>query len=352
MPDLELYRDAIVAYRKWLERQSTLPCERFIQRLDSAQEPRVEGALGEALAWNWLQPRSSAIRLNEDQVRGGVDFACASDGRAYYVEVSTLTTEIVTKETGLPELPSAGAKSYRPATRAVMRKVQGKAEQAAGLDKPYLLFIPILHIQASAITLSTAHLEQVLVGSTGVGGAFDRAAGAVVGGLHSVAMLDYPCFFRPGTVEPIRRHMSAVLVGGFGLVPPDCTVGGVLHPDPLRPFDRACLPDACFGRLDPWPPADRLRIVWERADGTRCDDEAERERRSKEAEARLRKAGLGPYLDEVAREIEQRTASRGRGAHSHNLDPLSAELGLGVPSVVPSPRNRSPSCRQLASPSI
>ena len=48
MPDLELYRDAIVAYRKWLERQSTSVCERFIQRLDSAHESWVEGALGEA----------------------------------------------------------------------------------------------------------------------------------------------------------------------------------------------------------------------------------------------------------------------------------------------------------------
>ncbi len=263
-----------------------------------------------------VQPRSSDVRLNEDEGEGGVDFACSSDGRAYYVEVSTLTTEIVTRETGLPELPSAGASSYRPATRAVMRKVQGKAVQAAGLDKPYLLFIPILHFQASAITLSTSHLEQILVGSTGVGAAFDPAAGAVVGDLRSVAMLDYPCFFRPRTLEPIRRHMSALLVGGFGLVPPDCTVGGVLHPDPLRPFDRACLPDACFGRLDPWPPADGLRIVWELADGTRCDDKAERERRSKEAEARLRKAGLGPYIDEVARESKQRTASTRRsGAH-------------------------------------
>ena len=197
-----------------------------------------------------------------------------------------------------------------------MRKVKGKAEQAGGLDKPYLLFIPILHFQASAITLSTRHLEQILVGSTGVGGAVDPAAGAVVGELHNVAMLDYPCFFRPRTLEPTRRHMSAVLVGGFGLVPPDCNVGGVLHPDPLRPFDRARLPDACFGRLDPWPPVDGLRIVWERADGTRCDDDAERERRSQEAEARLRKAGHGPFLDELVRETKQRTASNRRsGAH-------------------------------------
>ncbi len=189
---------------------------------------------------------------------------------------------------------------------------EARPRPRAGLDKPYLLFIPILHFQASAITLSTRHLEQILLGSTGFGGAFDRAAGAVVGDLHSVAMLDYPSFFRPETLEPIRRHMSAVLVGGFGLVPPDCIVGGVLHPDPLRPFDRACLPDACFGRFDPWPSSDRLRIVWERADGTRCDDEAERERRLKEAEARLRRAGHG----QLAREIKQRTASSRRsGAH-------------------------------------
>jgi hypothetical protein len=312
MPDLERYREAIVAYRKWLEWHNASACERFLQRIGSTQESWVEGALGEALAWNWLQPRSSDIRWNEDEGEGGVDFLCVSDGRTYYVEVATLTTEVITKETGLTELPGAGAQSYRAATRAVMRKVISKAEQAGGLDKPYLLFIPIVHFQASAITLSTRHLEQILVGSTGVGGAFDPAVGAVVGDLYSMAMLDCPCFFRPGTLEPIRRHMSAVLVGGFGLVPPDCKVGGVLHPDPLRPFDRACLPDGCLGRLDPWPPADGLRIVWERADGTPCDDKAERERRVKEAEARLRKAGLGPYLDELVREIEQRTASTRR----------------------------------------
>jgi hypothetical protein len=306
MPELDVYREAIVRYRKWLDQLSCSACGRFLTRIGSTNDATVEGALGEALAWNWLGPRSSEIHVNEHESEGGVDFVCTNADRRYYVEVSTLTIATVTSETGLQHLPSGGAQNYGDLTRAVMRKVISKAAQASGLDKPYLLFVPTVHFQASAITLSTHHLQHILVGHTGIGGKFDPEEGAIAGGFHHMAMLDSPAFFKPKTLEPVRRHMSAVLVGGFGIRPPECRVRGVIHPDPLRPFDRACLPDTCFGRLDPWPPANGLHVVWERADGTPCDEKTERERRQREAEMRLRKAGFGPHLDEFAHEARKR----------------------------------------------
>lgn len=278
MPNLDAYREEIVEYRKWLDHKSTSACKRFLDRIGNTNAATEQGALGEALAWNWLERRSSEIHLHEHESEGGVDFVCTHAAGKYYVEVSMLTTETVTKETGLQEFPDQGAQSYGDMTRAVMRKVISKAKQAGGHDKPYLLFLPTVHFQASALTLSTHHLQHILVGHTGIGGRFDPEGGAVVGDLHHMAMLDSPAFFKPRTLEPIRRHMSAVLLGGFGFKRPECVVRGLLHPDPLRPFDRACLPDTCFGRLDPWLPMNGLQIVWERGDGTPCDDESERER--------------------------------------------------------------------------
>lgn len=304
MPDLDPYREVIVRYRKWLDQESHSACKRFLNRIDSTDDATREGALGEALAWNWLEPRSDEIHLNEHDSQGGVDFVCTNAAGRYFVEVSTLTTETVTRETGLDHHLSGGAHCYGDLTRAVMRKVIGKAAQAGGLDQPYVLFIPTVHFQASAITLSTHHLQHILVGHTGIGGRYDPEEGAVVGSSYNVAALDSPAFFKPETLQPTRQHMSGVLVGGFGICPP--AVRGVLHPDPLRPFDRECLPDTCFGRLDPWPPTNGLQVVWERADGTPCDGAAERKRHNEEAEKQLRKAGLGSLLDELAHEARKR----------------------------------------------
>jgi len=306
MPNLDVYRAAIVAYRKWLESQSTSACKRFLTRIASQDERLSEGALGEALAWNWLEPRTDKVQLNEDESTGGPDFVCACEDRSYLVEVSTLTTDAVANATALPEFPTLGPRWYRSLTRAILRKVIHKSPQASDLDLPYVLFIPTVHFQASTILVSTAHLEHILVGSTGIGGAFDPVDG-VIGNLQNVATLDHPCFFETRTLHPTRRHMSAVLVGGFGFVPPDCTIGGVLHPDPIRPFAPICLPDTCLGRLEPWPPANGLRVVWELADGTRCDDEAEREKRTQRSEMNLRRAGFGPFLHELADERRRRT---------------------------------------------
>lgn len=294
--NLEVYREAIVRYRKWLEREERSACKRFIHQLDSGDDAAREGVLGEAIAWNWLEPRSTNIQYHECPSHGGPDFKCDSAHGPWYVEVTTIRAATMTNATGLQHHPTVGACYYGPATEAIKKKIIDKASQVAALDAPVVIFVVTFHFQASALVFSTGHLEDLFVGSQGVRSKINLQSGES-GPLEPHATLDHPLFFQSKTLTPLRQHISAVLLGGFGVHPPDCVIRGVLHPAPRRLFDARNLPDTCFGAIEPWPVEDSSRIVWRKADGTDCSEAADRERRLHQARRHLRDSGYGHLLD-------------------------------------------------------
>jgi hypothetical protein len=314
--NFEAYREAIVQYWKWLDPIRPVACARFLDRLkDGADDSAKEGAVGEAVAWNWLEPRCSAIHLNESDSVGGVDFKCESPAGSFFVEVTTITVATASDKTGLHHHPiGKGAKFYGTATTAVKSEILSKSRQVSGLGDPLLVFVVTLHFEVSALAFETFHLEELLVGSHRIQVPINLTTGDS-GEIEDVVSFDHPLFFQSRTLTPLRRHISGVLLGGFGLREP--VVRGVLHPDPLRPFSVRCLPDTCFGSIRPWPATDTTAVVWQTADGTLCDEKSRRQRELVEGERRLRRAGLGNLIDSMRREI---------GRPQDTSNPLSIDL--------------------------
>ena len=74
--------------------------------------------------------------------------------------------------------------------------------------------------------------------------------GQAVGEPYSVTTLKSAAFVRPGEnewIEHIRHPISGLLVGGFGCWPR--SLFGLLHPNPVRPFDAQLLETVPFCRL-------------------------------------------------------------------------------------------------------
>jgi hypothetical protein len=233
-----------------------------------------------------------------------VDFQCHSNERSFFVETTTITIPIATSRTGLSHgIEDSGPKFYGT---AIKNEVIQKSKQVAGLDRPALIFVTTLHWELSAIGLQTHHLEELLVGSSVITASLSRETGSAVGSPRNEATFDHSLFFESRTNVPRRQHFSGVLVGGFGLLPPDCQVKGVLHPQPARPFDPRCLSDACFGSIQPWPLSAQSRIIWRKACGTLCDDEAETEQRLEKARRRL--SGT-PLWEEIQRDLRNRKSA-------------------------------------------
>lgn len=301
----EQHRDSIVRYRRWLERRSIDSLKQFLNRLGSGVPQTVEGALGEAVAWNWLAPRCERISLYEVPGTGGPDFLCESSGERFLVEVTTITRETTTRRSGLSESPDQRFGTYGSIMRAIKKKADKKAAQVAGYELPVLVFVVTLHYQASVLCLSCLHVEQLLIGSTGFGITIDAKRGEAVGKPYSTAALDHPVFFGEGTTTPARRHISGILLGGFGLVPPKCVVKGVVHPDPVRPIDIACLPDLRWCMLEPWPSIDgTLGVTWRYGNGAPADDATVRAAVSARQRAEVMRTERGrtllEYLDRRA----------------------------------------------------
>ena len=62
-----------------------------------------------------------------------------------------------------------------------------------------------------------------------------------------------------------EARVRALLQGyGIGVEPND--VRGVLHPNPVRPFHPAILPEVEFGRVDIDRASGQLRVVWAETD--------------------------------------------------------------------------------------
>jgi hypothetical protein len=300
MRSFDAYRESIVAYRKWLEGQRVEACKRYLDRLADPNDGREEGAVCEAVAWDWLASRCR-VTLFESETDGGPDFRCHCKAGDFLVEVGALTIDAGSTATGLDHDARTGPKHYSTATRAIKARVMKKAEQIGKQGLPAIVFVPTLHFEISAVATSTHHLEELLIGATVISGVYDHDTGTVEMAESEVATLDHPLFMQSRTGMPLRRNISAVVVGGFGPLPPQCVVRGVLNQNAIRPFDPMCLPDLCCGRIEPWPPGKSVSVAWQLANGQLCDDDSEHVRHQAAVERRLRRQGLGGLLDEIER---------------------------------------------------
>lgn len=257
--DIGPWGPSIRPYADWLDRLDPAAARHWALRLRSPELASVEGAVAEAVAWDFLSHRVDLISPGA-LATGGPDFRCEKAGFTFYVEVTNLTRSVVTEWTGLSE-ELTGPRNYGDLTGLIKREVSGKAGQGRNLGAPYLVLVTTLHGMASHICVDRAHVAHVLHSTTAISGDFDPDRGEVVGPLRQITRMELSTFTKQFSVDPARRNVSAVLVGGFGTYP-DVRVLGVSHPDPARPFDSSLLHDVPFFEFTAWPPDPRIIARW------------------------------------------------------------------------------------------
>ena len=256
--DIAPWAPSVHAYADWIDRRDSGTARLWARRLNSADDATIEGAVAEAVSWDFLANRVDEVEPG-DASTGGPDFRCRFRRTEFFVEVTNISRSVVTEHTTLSEIPS-GFRTYRDLTAMIKREVCGKAGQGSHLKAPYLVLVTTLH-RGAAICVSRAHVEHVLHSTTALSGDFDAHRGEVVDPLRQITRMEMSAFTRKYSTDPMRRNVSAVLVGGFGTYP-RVNVLGVLHPDPVRLFDPTALADTPFCRFQVWPPDPQVIVEW------------------------------------------------------------------------------------------
>lgn len=210
-----------------------------------------EAAMCEAAYWAVLQDCGVEVEPNRDLVHGhpSPDFRCRKNGEKFYVEVTCMHIERVTKVTGLSDRPS-GPGHYGSLNAAIFDEVRQKTPQCAGLDASALVAVGTFHNQASCLCIAKHHIGMMLTGDELITWRIDPQAGQAIGDTFLSTELKSAAFVKPSAtlwLEEARLPVSAILVAGFDCGPPN--IYGLLHPNPLRPFNRDLLARIEFCRL-------------------------------------------------------------------------------------------------------
>jgi hypothetical protein len=262
--DLSLWSPSITRYADWIMADHPADAREWEHRINAADPPAVEGAVAEAVAWDYLCNRVDRIcRFRpEPGAARSPDFLCTTSSGDVVVEVTNLSRAHVTKLTNLddPVRPGSGPKNYASWDRHLKSVLSDKAGQGQGLQLPYVVFVTTLHVEASVLLCSRPHVEMVLHSRPHLRGFIDQN-GDAVDEVENVTDFATAAFTRKHSVQPARRHVSAMLVGGFGTYP-DVRVLGLLHPEaerPLKPGVIASTP-LCYWRE--WPPRGEIKVAW------------------------------------------------------------------------------------------
>lgn len=253
MLDLDTWRPTIVAYRNWLAAVSPKTERRFLNILSRGEEPQIEAAVSEAIAWDYLTSRSQAVSLAEDPDSGGPDFKLTTAAGDIVVEVTNISIAAMTEATSLPHKPDYRARSYKLPTGRIKKAVMDKAAQMDRIESPQIVLVSTLHFQASAICFTRRHAVEILLSGRGFAWQVDEESKSPDSQVELTADMKDACFTKRHSTDSCRQNVSAVVLGGFGLTPPAANVLGALNPDALRPLDQSAfgIPYCRFRR---WPP--------------------------------------------------------------------------------------------------
>ena len=211
-----------------------------------------EAAMCEATFWGVLQDCGVAVEPYERNLADAPspDFLCRKDGEHFYVEVTCLCIDHVSRTTSLSHLPTPGAQNYAKLNRAIFNEVVQKTRQCAGLDGPALVAVGTFHYQGSVLCVQKQDVEMLLTGDSMISWLINTDTGAAVGDVFLSTNLASATFIRPADgrgIEEARLPVSGVLVGGFGC--DQVNVYGLLHPHARRPFNRQLLERVKFCEL-------------------------------------------------------------------------------------------------------
>ncbi|MAO20002.1 MAG: hypothetical protein CMJ25_04550 [Phycisphaerae bacterium] len=244
------HSESIAAFDVWLAKQNRVTHSQWQKRIKSTDSGTSEGAIAEAVVFDYLACRCESVSLNEDPSTGGPDLLFEHHGHKFLVEVTNLSIETVTRSTGLTHHldPQSGFQYYGLLTKNIYRKCRNKTPQVSRRNHPAVLFVTTLHFQASAICIGKLEACHFLWGTEKLSAPFDAESGETVGSVRNVTHFKNSVFFREDASFS-TRGICALIVGGFGLVPPDANIFGILHPKPPLSFDPSWIPHVEFARL-------------------------------------------------------------------------------------------------------
>ena len=297
---LDTYRPALDCYSTWIEQQSRSAFNNWLSRMNGADRGNLEGAIGEAVAWDYLAGRTSQAEAVYQGISGGPDFVFTHEGARLALEVKTIATSTITNRSGLPDTfthhkPAYG---YALATWDIRERIIGTREQTNIAPIPRLVFVITLHQLASqrlfgrhaveCVAMSTSHLEAPWHPETGFAHPLQETRG-----------LSDSVFFKPqDPMDPVHGRSSGLaapwlagfMLGGFGVPPSETRVYGAINAESEHPLSPSLLPDI------PWLVVARTAPDSFDAQWT-ITEEDERAASAAAAERRLRKAGHGHWVD-------------------------------------------------------
>ncbi len=220
---------------------------------------KPESARAEVIVFFFLNENLDDVRLEEDSIKGGVDFRGKTDSIEFVVEVTSLNSESVTRVSGLPdEMPETGSgRYYSMITPLLRKKASNKAFQMSEYNCPRILVITSEHPHASSV-LDCRAASNLLTGETKI--AISNMPRAK---LDLATELEDSVFFRSknGKLESCRRSISAILLCSISGA--SAFLVGLLHPDPTCKFPPQLLSSVPFIGLKEWPPENsRIWTEW------------------------------------------------------------------------------------------
>lgn len=301
--DLDRWAPSLTAFVKWIEAENRTAAKNWSRRLNSSQSAQVEGAIAEAVTWDFITDRSDSVWLAEDPGQGGVDFGFSVSSDQFLVEVTNLTIKSATEASSMPD-QERHVGNYGLLTQRIRQKVRKKLAQARKqAEQPLLVAVTTLHENASRTCVDWTPVEFAMGSPPKITGKWNPQTGETEGDLYQSTDLSQSVFLSPAPLigpdgEPIAQAkyqpISGFLLGGFGLSPPNkVPVFGALNPEATNPFHPALLPDVPFCSFKEWPVSSSIEFAW-------TITEAESRAISQQAaEKKLRAAGLGNLMDEM-----------------------------------------------------
>jgi len=302
--DLQQWARPLSAFADWINTHNYSAAGTWARRLNSPNVETVEGAVAEAVIWDFIGTRCESTRLNDMPGTGGVDFEFTAQNQTFLVEVTNISTDAASAASGMPNIdPSKSFGFYGLLTKQIRQKVRRKLDQVQKQSKhPVLVAVTTLHHNASRACVDRRAFEFAMGSPPSIAFNWNPDTGAVEGKLYESTDLSQSVFLSPHPIlgsdgAPVAQAkyqpISGFLIGGFGLSPSNVRVFGGLNPEALRPFDPAILPDIPFCSFREWPATSHVNFQWTISQ----QDEDEQERRARER--RLRASGLGEFVDAI-----------------------------------------------------
>lgn len=257
------YAEDIKQHRIWLKNFD----ERRLKKWEDLLVANPEAAICEAKTRILMANHSVDIRPYEDLSEGGPDFWCSKDSKDFYVETTCISIEAATKESKLEptDNPDVDDSCFEDMTEKFRSEITGKIRQCSKAEAPRIVVIGTLHPKVSVCCIDELAAEELLTGTTYITGKVNTKTGEKVGDTYEITRLEDSAFIKRSKeltnwIEHTRCSVSAVLLCGFGLSPPN--VVGCLHPSPIHAFDRALLPKIEFCRLVDGYQKGPLQVEW------------------------------------------------------------------------------------------